>query len=42
MVESTQTQRILDIREQELERARFHAQFIDYQIGKCTAKMLRR
>jgi hypothetical protein len=41
-VESTKTQGILVIREQELERTRFHAQFIDYQIAKVTAKMLRR
>jgi hypothetical protein len=41
-VESTKRQRILVIREQELERTRFYAQFIDYQIAKVTAKMLRR
>jgi hypothetical protein len=41
-LESTKTQRILVIREQELERARVHAQFIDYQIAKVTAKMRRR
>jgi hypothetical protein len=41
-VESTTTQRILFVREQELERAKFHAEFIDYQIAKFRAKMLRR
>jgi hypothetical protein len=41
-VESTTTQRILVVREQELERTRFYAQFIDDQIAKVTAKMLRR
>jgi hypothetical protein len=41
-VESTTTQRILLVREQELERARLHAEFIDYQISKFRAKMLRR
>jgi hypothetical protein len=40
--EATTTQRILVIREQELERARLHAEFIDYQIAKFRAKMLRR
>jgi hypothetical protein len=39
---STTTQRILVIREQEFERARLHAEFIDYQIAKFRAKMLRR
>jgi hypothetical protein len=41
-VESTTTQRILVIREQELGRARLHAEFIEYQIAKLRAKMLRR
>jgi hypothetical protein len=41
-VESTTTQRILFVREQELERAKFHAEFIDYQIAKFRAKMFRR
>ena len=41
-VEAATTQRILVIREQELERARLHAEFIDYQIAKFRAKMLRR
>jgi hypothetical protein len=41
-VESITTQRILLVREQELERARLHAEFIDYQIAKFRAKMLRR
>jgi hypothetical protein len=41
-VESTTTQRILFVREQELERAKFHAEFIDYQIAKFRARMLRR
>jgi hypothetical protein len=41
-VESTTTQRILVIREQELERTRFYAQFIDDRIAELTAKMRRR
>jgi hypothetical protein len=41
-LESTKAQRILVIRERELERARVHAQFIDYQIAKVAAKMRRR
>jgi hypothetical protein len=41
-LESTTTQGILFVREQELERAKFHAEFIDYQIAKFRAKMLRR
>jgi hypothetical protein len=41
-VESTTTQRILLVREQELERARLHAEFIDYRIPKFRAKMFRR
>jgi hypothetical protein len=40
--ESITTQRILLVREQELERARLHAEFIEYQIAKFRAKMLRR
>ena len=41
-VEATTTQRILVIREEELERTKFHAQFIDDQVAKVTAKMLQR
>jgi hypothetical protein len=41
-VESTTTQRIIVIREDELERTRFYAQFIDDQIAQLTAKLLRR
>ena len=41
-VESTTTQRILVIREQELERTRFYAQFVDDRIAELTAKMRRR
>ena len=41
-VESTTTQRILFVREQELERAKFHAESIDYQIAKFRARMHRR
>jgi hypothetical protein len=41
-LESIRTQRILAIREQEFERAKVHAQFIDYQVAKVTAKMRRR
>jgi len=41
-VESTTTQRILVIREQELERTRFYAQFIDDRIAELTAKIRRR
>ena len=41
-VESTTTQRILVIREQELERTRFYGQFIDDRIAELTAKMRRR
>jgi hypothetical protein len=41
-VESNTTQRILVIREQELERTRFYAQFVDDRIAELTAKMRRR
>ena len=41
-IESTKAERILAIREQELERANLHAEFIEYQIAKFTAKRLRR
>jgi hypothetical protein len=41
-VESTKAARILAVREQELERAKFHAEFIEYQITKLRGKMLHR
>jgi hypothetical protein len=41
-IESTKAQRILDIREQELERTKLHAEFIEYQITKLRAKIVRR
>lgn len=41
-VESTKAARILAVREQELERAKFHAEFIEYQITKLRRKMLHR
>jgi hypothetical protein len=41
-IESTKAERILAIREQELERTRFHAEFIEYHIAKFRAKIVRR
>jgi hypothetical protein len=40
-IESTKAQRMLDIREQELERTKLYAEFIDYQIAKFRAKIVR-
>jgi hypothetical protein len=42
LIDSSMAQRILDIREQELERTKLHAEFIEYQIGKFRAKIVRR